>query len=303
MNEFLYLIRRELWEHRALYVVPIVFAGVLLLSVTVGIVRGTTYVGSDHIAHQLQFLSPGEAGQALSVMTLGAWLLFSIVSAFVVTFYMLDALYGDRKDRSVLFWKSLPIGDTETVLSKLAVATLVMPAIVIAAVLVTMLALLVILSVAVAFSGANPFTLLWSELPVFRIVGSMISIELTRSLWFLPFTGWLLLASATAKRTPFLLAALVPLGLIFAEKLAFNTQWLGDTVDGYVERFFRPLFGDISELRLSPGEDGIEMVGDLGGFGAVFDVLTDPVLLVGLVVGVAFIMLTIQMRKRRIDID
>lgn len=303
MNEFVFLIRRELWEHRALYIVPAAFAGVLLLSVTVGIVRGTNYVGSDHISHQLQVLSPFEVAQALSVMTLGAWLLFSIVSAFVVTFYALDSLYGDRKDRSVLFWKSLPIGDTETVLSKLVVATIVMPAIVIATVLLTMLALLIILSIAVAIQGANPFALLWSEMPFFRIAGSMISIELVRSLWFLPFTGWLLLASATARRTPFLLAALVPLGLIFAEKLAFNTQLLGDTVDAYVERFFLPIFGGVSQLRLGPGENGIEMVGELGGPGAVFGVLTDPVLFIGVAIGGVFIALAIAMRRRRIDID
>ncbi|MFK8015794.1 MAG: ABC-2 transporter permease [Gammaproteobacteria bacterium] len=301
MKEFSYLIRRELWEHRALYIVPLVFAGLVLLSVTVGIVRGTQYLGAARIATQMGSLTPDNAGAALIMMTYGMWFLFSIVSLFVVTFYMLDALYGDRKDRSVLFWKSLPISDTQTVLSKLVTAVVVMPAIVLVAALVTMFAVLIILSIAIALGGVNPFPLLWAEIPLFTLLSNMISIELLHSLWFLPVTGWLLLSSSAAKRTPFLLAALVPLGLIFAEKLAFNTQWFANTVGEYARRFYEPLFGDVTEV--SAGADGFQVEGLDIEFAQIGELLADPVLYVGVVLGTVFIFAAIWMRRHRIDIS
>lgn len=300
MKEFSYLLRRELWEHRALYIVPLVFAGLVLLSVTVGIVRGTQYIGAARIATQMGSLTPDDAGAALMMMTYGMWFLFSIVSLFVVTFYMLDALYGDRKDRSVLFWKSLPISDTQTVLSKLVTAAIVMPAIVLVAALLTMFVVLIILSIAIAFGGVNPFPLLWAKLPLLSIVGNMISVELLHALWFLPLTGWLLLASASAKRTPFLLAALVPLGLIFAEKLAFNSETFADTIGDYVRGFYEPLFGDVHEV--SAGPDGFRVEGLDLEFGQIAEVLTNPALYVGVLLGAIFIGAAIWMRRHRIDI-
>ena len=52
----------------------------------------------------------------------------NIVLGVVVFFFCLGALFDDRKDRSVLFWKSLPISDQATVLSKVAMALVVAPA-------------------------------------------------------------------------------------------------------------------------------------------------------------------------------
>ena len=300
MKDFSYLIRRELWEHRALYIVPLVFAGLVLLSVTVGVLRGTQYLGTQVVATHIGDLSATEASDALMMMTYGMWFLFSLVSLFVVTFYMLDSLYSDRKDRSVLFWKSLPISDTQTVLSKLVTAVLVIPTIIIVAALGTMFIVLIILSIAIAFGGVNPFPLLWAKLPLFRILTNMVSIELLHALWFLPLTGWLLLASATAKKTPFLLAALVPMGLIFAEKLAFNTQVFASTIGLYVRRFYEPLFGDLHEL--SANASGVRVVGLDLQISQVGQVLTDPLLYVGVLLGAGFIVTTIWMRRHRIDI-
>src|SRR5206468_10746510 len=42
-------------------------------------------------------------------------------------FYCLDALYGERRDRSILFWKSLPVSDVMAVLSKLAIPIVILP--------------------------------------------------------------------------------------------------------------------------------------------------------------------------------
>ncbi|MFK7888222.1 MAG: hypothetical protein AB8G16_15280 [Gammaproteobacteria bacterium] len=303
MNEMIQLIRRELWEHRALYIVPLVFMGIILLSVLVGLIRGTAYVGEEHIAQQVQQMSPVMAGKAMSVMSFGLWGLFATISTFVVFFYAIDALYGDRKDRSVLFWKSMPITDTQTVLSKLLVALVVVPGIVIAAVLMTSFALLIVLSIAVALSGNNPFPLLWGDLPLFRLLASMLSIEIVHALWFLPFVAWLLFASSASKRSPFLIAILVPVGIVFAEKLAFNTRYFFSTIANYVERFYTAVFGGFEEMRVSGGSDILEVTGEIVPASAALEVLTDPVLFAGLAVGAVLVALTIRMRHQRIDIS
>ncbi len=303
MNEFIYLIRRELWEHRALYIVPLVFAAIVVLSVTVGITRGTAYVGSDHIGQALQKLNGEDVGIALGVMSFAMWGLFSLVSAFMVAFYLLDSLYGDRKDRSVLFWKSLPISDTQTVLSKLAVATLVVPAIILAAALLTMFAVMLVMSIAFAFNGVNPLTMLWANYPLFTVLSKTLAIALVHAAWFLPLTGWLLLASASAKKTPFLLAALVPLGVILAEKLAFNTERFARMLGDYSDRFYTPLFSRVENFNVSAGSRGLTIDGHLAQIGDVSNVLTDPMLLIGASVGILFIVLAVMMRRRRIDIS
>jgi ABC-2 type transport system permease protein len=303
MNDMIQLIRRELWEHRALYIVPLVFIGIILLSVIVGLIRGTAWVGEDHISRQVSQLSPEMAGQAMGIMSFGLWGLFAMVSAFVVFFYAIDALYGDRKDRSVLFWKSLPITDTQTVLSKVLVALVVVPGIVIASVLVTAFALLILLSIAIAFTGNNPFPVLWTDLPLVTFIGSMLSIEIAHALWFLPVVAWLLFASSASKRSPFLIALLVPLGIAFAEKLAFNTDYFASTISNYIERFYTLVFGGIEELSVR-GDDfePLEITGEMVPARAALDALTDPALFAGLAVGAVLIVLTIRMRHQRIDI-
>ena len=302
MNEMMYLIRRELWENRSIYFVPVIFAAIMLLSFAVAIVRGTIYVGDAHIAEQIGRLSPGMAGEAVSVISFGLWFCFSGIVSIIIFFYALDALYGDRKDRSVLFWKSLPITDTQTVLSKLLIALVVAPAIAVAVALATALLFVVVLSVAMIFQGYNPFPLLWGELPLFSIAANMLTIELAVSIWFLPFVAWFLFASAASTRTPFLIALLVPAGIAFAEKLAFNTSVFLDTLGDYADRFYEPLFRRMENLRIEDGSQNFDVSGALPGPADVMSILLDPALLVGLLVGITLIVLTIQLRHRRIDI-
>ncbi len=302
MNNLLLLVRRELWENRSLYLVPLVFAGIVLLSLTVGIARGTAYVGDAHITEQVGRLDAFMASQAVSVMSFGLWVAFSFIVSAVVFFYTLDALYGDRKDRSVLFWKSLPITDAQTVLSKLLVALLVAPLISVAIVLLTTLLSVVVLSVALMFKGVNPFPLLWADLPLFSMATSLVSIELAVSIWFLPVVAWLLFASAASRRTPFLIALLVPAGIVFAEKLAFNTSRFATALGDYADRFYAPLFSRMEQLGIEDGDHNFEVSGALPGPGDAFGALLDPVLLIGLGLSAILIFATIRLRHRRIDI-
>lgn len=301
MNQFAFLLRRELWEHRALVIVPLVFMAVVVLAITFGLLRGTEYVGLSDIVYELQSLAPGKATAALGTGAFTLWSVFWLVSYFVIAFYLLDALYADRKDRSILFWKSLPISDTQTVLSKLVTAIVVAPAIATVAALVTMLLLLIVGSLAILVGGGNPFTLLWLEFPWLSAPLKIVGVTLAHSVWFLPFTGWLLFASATAKKTPFLMAALVPLGIIFAERLAFDTSVLARLVGSYLERFGENIFSASGEFGVHIHDDQIDVTGSIADLGSVFATFADPVLWLGIAIGVAFIFGAIQMRQRRVD--
>src|SRR3546814_628874 len=115
-----------------------------------------------------------------------------IVLAFVVFFYCLGALYDERKDRSVLFWKSLPVSDAQTVLSKVASAVVVAPVLAVIASLVTMIGFMVMLSIVVLFHGGNPWTLLWGPASPLTIAAGAIAWIPVYALWALPTVGWLL---------------------------------------------------------------------------------------------------------------
>ena len=66
-----------------------------------------------------------------------------MLTAFLVgVFYCLDALHGERRDRSILFWKSLPVSDLTTVLAKASVPCRVLPPRAFALALATQLMLL-----------------------------------------------------------------------------------------------------------------------------------------------------------------
>ena len=112
------LVRRELWEHPALWRAPLVVQGLLALALL---------FGRMNMDLPAEVLSPA---QRAAIFTIGQWASAQpvfIVSAVVVAFYLLDCLYAERKDRSILFWKSLPLSDGFTVASKVVVATVVVP--------------------------------------------------------------------------------------------------------------------------------------------------------------------------------
>jgi ABC-2 type transport system permease protein len=83
-------VRRELWEHRSIYIAPLAAAAVFLLAFLTGLT-----------------LSPAHRHQPLDIPYEFAAALIMGTGFIVGIFYSLDALYGERRDRSILFWKSL----------------------------------------------------------------------------------------------------------------------------------------------------------------------------------------------------
>jgi ABC-2 type transport system permease protein len=147
-------------------------------------------------------------GIDLAALTSSLWPL--IVLGFVVFFFCLGSLYDERKDRSVLFWKSLPLSDGETVLSKATSALLVAPTLAVGAAIAGMFGFLVLISVFILFHHGNPYTLVWGPGSPLKVAASMIATIPVYALWALPTVGWLMLCSAWARSKPFLWAILLP---------------------------------------------------------------------------------------------
>src|SRR5690606_15944162 len=122
-----------------------------------------------------------------------------LVLAFVVFFYCLGALYDERRDRSVLFWNSLPLSAGETVLSEVASAVLVAPLLATIASILTMFGFLVLVSLVVLFYGGNPVTLLWGPASPLLLSLQYLAAIPVYALWALPTVGWLLLCSSWAR--------------------------------------------------------------------------------------------------------
>lgn len=240
------LIRRELWEHRAIFVVPIVIGLIQALGSVVGQVTVSTADQAVDIAILgVANLGDNERAAAINVLMAGLSLLFVMAMVVLMTFYSLDALYAERKDKSILFWRSLPVTDAETVVSKLLIAALVIPLITLAVIAATHLVVLIISSFWVGFRGANAWHLIWQSAPFFDNWMATLIVLLSLSIWILPFVGWFLFVSAFTKRSPFLIAFMPFLLIPMLEKIFFGSWVFGEML---LERspFSAPIFEGIN---------------------------------------------------------
>jgi len=224
LTRFAWSVQRELWEHRFLIVAPLGVAALALL----GFLAGWPF-GVGTLVSQTSAGLWGGIGRAYD-----ATAFFCMITGFAAAlFYCLDALHGERRDRSILFWKSLPVSDLQTVLAKLAVPMLILPLIVFVAVMITSVAMLLASSAILAIEG-HPVVVLWSAgSPPIRFSCLLYALTLS-ALWYAPIYCALLLVSVWARHAPFLWAVL-PLVLLDAvARLIFHSRAV---TDFYVYRF------------------------------------------------------------------
>ncbi|HYC36080.1 MAG TPA: hypothetical protein VEC19_06640 [Usitatibacter sp.] len=234
-------VRRETWENRSLYIAPIAIAGLALFGFVLHLGRGVANAG----------VLPVPFGMAASMVLVTGWV--------VGLFYALDALHGERRDRSILFWKSMPVSDAEAVIAKLAVALVVIPAIAMAVALAMQLLMLVASSAIFAAKGAGATAPL-AGVPLPKMSLVMIYGVVAHSFWFAPIYAWLLLVSGWARRAPFLWAFLPVFALFALEAIAFGSRHVLDFLKyrlvGAMGHAFAPgaLERPITEIsQLTPG--------------------------------------------------
>lgn len=219
MKRLAALVRREFWENKGAFrTTPIVIGGVCIGLLLMSILT-TQHFDSDlytfrEAIRALSEQPPAARAAHLHEVMIGTSVVFTLTLSIVVFFYLLGALYDDRKDRSILFWKSLPASDGLTIASKLLAAMLVAPVLFWIVFVLTQIVMGVISAIVVLSVGEDPWTLFLGVAEPLRAWAVVLLSYLAASIWFLPFHGWLLLVSAFAPRAPLLFAVLPP--VIFA---------------------------------------------------------------------------------------
>lgn len=210
IHRFYWSVRRELWENRSLYLAPLAVAPLILVAFVIGALHlpATAEGGSLDPKQPYVF----------------AALLLMFTTLVVGVFYCLDALQGERRDRSILFWKSLPVSDLVTVLAKTSIPLAVLPLVTWAITVVTQALMLLLASVRLA-GGAAGGDQMWAHVSLLPMwAGLFYHLVFGHGLWWAPLWGWLLVVSAAARRAAFLWATLPLLAIGLLEKIAFNTS-------------------------------------------------------------------------------
>lgn len=295
------LLKREVWEHRSIYVTPIAIASIVTLGTLAMLMFTSSFAKELDVAifGASNIAGDAERKMALTGFFVGTSWLFLFAAMVLTVFYTLDSLYAERKDKSILFWRSLPVTDAEAVISKLLTALVVIPLFTVAAVIITHLVNLIVTSIWVATKGADAGHLIWGSVPLLDNWFAALVIVLATALWLSPFIGWFLFVSAFTKRSP-LLMAFMPLVLIpLLEAIFLRSHVFGDAVfaRGGMMPLFRGMDMDefFDEDRLHVNEEVISLLGHLD----VVQFLASPPMWSGLIVCGLFITAAIYVRRYR----
>src|SRR6266705_1681951 len=214
-----WLVRRELWENRSIYIAPLAVAAVILF----GFLISTIHL-PDKMRAALA-LDPAKQHELIEQPYSFAALLIMGTTFIVAVFYCLDALHGERRDRSILFWKSLPVSDRTTVLSKASIPLVVLPLLTFAITIGVQLIMLLMSNAALVMNGMSATTS--AQLPFLQRSAMLLYGLIVMALWHAPIYGWLLLISGWARRAAFLWAFLPLIAIQIFEKIAFGTSYCG----------------------------------------------------------------------------
>jgi ABC-2 type transport system permease protein len=326
MKTMQWLVKRELWEHQGMLLrAPLVIAALMTLFVGMMLLSGHDMVLS--INGQQATLSEAINGAYLSgavepqrkadmlrmiasgYMAASAPLLLML--GFLVFFYCLGALHDERRDRSLLFWKSLPVSDASTVLSKAIVALIVAPVIALAIGTLTSLLMLLMLCSALAFKGVNLFPALLATPELYLTPLRIAALLPVYALWALPTVGWLLMVSCWARSKVFLWAVGAPLltGAFAlwasrAYELGWNSAWFMQAIVARVLLGTAPgswlLFDQQQRAELL--DEASQHIDLPGIFAHSWAMMGSSALWIGVAAGSAMIFVAIRLRRWQEDI-
>ncbi|CAN5282241.1 ABC transporter permease [soil metagenome] len=315
MNTYKWLVRREFWEHKGgFFWAPAVVGAILTLFLAISMVIGigasknhgfqingqqvtnlSTVVDAEQRTQIVNAISQGYIGTAAPLF---------MVMGFVVFFFCLGSLFDERKDRSVLFWKSLPVSDTETVLSKVAMAVVGAPLLTIAFGIVVSVVSLLIICTGASLTGLHVFGSVLASPATWAAPFELLALIPLYAIWALPTVGWLLMVSAWSRSKVFLWAVGAPLlvgVLLVWFNAMFNFGW-------NVKWFWHHIVAR-GLLSVMPGSwigfvdttGGMQMHHNQIDFGSIvvlsYKTLASPDAWIGAVIGVAFIYVAIRLRR------
>ena len=319
-GKFLWQVKREFWEHRGGFLwTPLIIALVMLAFMAMGLItaeftahqNGFTLNGIhiDQLTSHIDADTMAKFQGALDVGLITMGMPIRIALFVVVFFYALGALYNDRADRSVLFWKSLPLSDTQTVLAKVTAGLVVAPALAVLGMITLQLGFLILMTLYAAIHGINALPYLWSPTHLIAMWVKLAVLIPVNALWALPTMGWLLLCSSFARSKPFLWA-MTPL---IAGVIVSWTQLTGSfSFGGW---FWRHIVGRLL-LSLMPESwinlDGLRALehanadpgialGNLLSFGSIAEQFATPNFLIGVAAGAVMIAAAIWLRRSRVE--
>ena len=278
---FSWSVRRELWHSRAIVFAPFAIGALFIAGAVI------TAFNARELIPQLQELDPRRRGDFIIAPTLFAAEMIKLIAVLLAATYTFEAFHGERRDRSILFWKSLPVSDTITVLAKAAVPLLVVPIVTCIATIVTQVAMLAIAGAAFAMHGM-PFTTPWTETQFAAMLPWTLFAVFAQMLWQAPLYAWLMLVSGWARRLPALWAIGIPIAMSIVEGLALQTAYFGGAVKARLSDGYSAILGNAArgETRGAHGADDL----------VVF--FTSMPLWAGLGIAMAFIIAAIWLRRR-----
>ncbi len=285
---FYWSVKRELWENKSIYIAPLIVAAVILFGALIGAgqlpERRRAAMLLDEVHRRAAIELPYDIVAMMLMVTAGV----------VGLFYCLDALYGERRERSILFWKSLPVSDRTTVLAKLSIPLLVIPPVMFAIVILTQFVMLLISSAVLLPAGLASTS--WANFNIPQQSAILIYSLIVITLWHAPIYGWALLVSGVARRATFLWAVLPPFAVAIFEKITFNTTHVWGLLKNRLLGAGDTAF-DFQSLSQS-GTHRTILIDSLSQL-TVGRFLATPGLWLGLIFAAAFVIATIQLRRYR----
>jgi ABC-2 type transport system permease protein len=272
-------VRRELWEHRVVFIAPLVVA--LLVLVAFALITMTASIPQNG---DRGTTSAAKVGLALAGGGAAATLVATMV--LLGCFYCIDVLASERRDRSILFWKSLPVSDATTILAKFAVPIVVLPLFSIALIAAYQCVILLSAGLIGGVRGTDSFST-QGKVPLGEFTVGLAYFIATLTLWYAPIYSGLMLISAWAKRGALMWAVVPPLALLAIEKAALHTSLISDFLQHRLLGAYEEAFTD---TRIA---SGVKSVIDPARF------FSSPSLWIGLVVASALLFATIRLRRRR----
>jgi ABC-2 type transport system permease protein len=280
-------VRRELWENRSIYIAPLAAAAAALL----GFLISLFWLPQDMRA--LPALDPAHQRVVLATPYSHVALVLMLTGLLVGIFYCLDALHGERRDRSILFWKSLPVSDLTTVLSKASIPLVALPLLVFAITVTLQLVMRLLSTAVLLISGAGAATQ-WARLPLFEMELVLLYGLTVLALWHAPIYCWLLLVSGWVRRATFLWAVLPPLAIGVFERIAFHTSYFGSLLKDRLFGFAAGAFDleDKAGVPVNPHFIPLTQLAP-GRF------LSSPSLWLGLIAAAALLAAAVRLRRYR----